>query len=165
MALNKSGNKRGMHGNQPKKERHHAWTGGRTIDSHGYVHIRMPEHPRAGVRGTVKEHVLIVEKARHGKPLPAKVVIHHVNGNRADNRPQNLVVCQDQQYHFDLETRQRAKAACGDPNGLPCRWCGIYEADHSKLVTWRNGISAHPECERVRSAPYKRAYKLKERSA
>lgn len=161
--LNKRGDRRGMHQNHAKGSAHPAWGGGRTIDSYGYAHIHMPEHPRAGARGTVREHILVVENARGGKPLPKRAVIHHVNGDRSDNRPQNLVVCQDQAYHLLLEKRQRAKAACGNANALSCRWCGKYESNVSNLVVWRNGKAAHPECERVRSAPYKRAYKLRMR--
>lgn len=164
MELNKSGDRRGMHRNHPRGAAHHAWAGGRTVDSYGYVLIRQPEHPRSGVRGTVKEHILIVEGARRGRPLPSGAPIHHVNGVRHDNRNANLVVCQNQAYHFLLERRTRAFLACGDANALPCRWCSAYESDHNKLVIWRNGKAAHPECERTKSAPYKRAYKAKKRS-
>lgn len=53
-----------------------------------------------------KKHRLIVEKAL-GKQLAASAIIHHLNGNKADNRPCNLVVCPDEAYHNLLHLRQR----------------------------------------------------------
>lgn len=54
----------------------------------------------------VYEHVLVVERAL-GKPLPFGAVVHHVNGNPADNRPENLVLCPSQSYHMELHQRQK----------------------------------------------------------
>jgi hypothetical protein len=60
-------------------------------------------------------HILVAELAL-GKPLPKGVEVHHVDGDKANNAPTNLVICQDQQYHMLLHVRQRVKAAGGDPN-------------------------------------------------
>jgi len=67
----------------------HWWTGGRHKDSNGYVTIRMPDHRLANATGTVKEHHLVWEK-HHGKQVPKGWVVHHLNGVRDDNRPENL---------------------------------------------------------------------------
>lgn len=101
------------------------WRGGRHVDRRGYVWILAPGHAKAGRRGYVFEHTLVAEQALGGH-LPAGAVVHHVNGNPADNRNCNLVVCQDQAYHFLLHRRQRALSACGHADWLRCYGCGKY---------------------------------------
>ncbi len=70
-------------------DKHYAWSGGRKL-SKGYVLIYCPEHRRATKEGYVREHILIWEEA-NGKPLPNEWVVHHLNGIKDDNRPENLV--------------------------------------------------------------------------
>lgn len=65
------------------------WKGGKTCDAKGYVRIYNPNHPRAhGVY--VYEHILNWEKA-NGQLVPKGVCIHHLNGIKDDNRPENLM--------------------------------------------------------------------------
>jgi len=73
--------------------------GSGTIHKGGYIELMV-----AGEK--VLEHRLIAEKAL-GKKLPLKAIVHHVNGNPADNRNCNLVVCPDQSYHMLLHLRQK----------------------------------------------------------
>jgi hypothetical protein len=51
--------------------------------------VLVRDHPRAGSNGYVFEHVLVMEDTL-GRHLFAGETVHHLNGLRDDNRPENL---------------------------------------------------------------------------
>ena len=55
---------------------------------YGYVRVHMPGHP-AAVQGNVLQHRVVME-AYLGRYLTRSEDVHHINGNRADNRIENL---------------------------------------------------------------------------
>lgn len=57
--------------------------------SGGYVYKYLPSHHRANSRGYVGEHILIWEQTNN-KKLPEGWLVHHMNGIKNDNKPQNL---------------------------------------------------------------------------
>jgi len=65
------------------------WRGGRTRHKAGYIMVWAPGHPRAGKGQYVFEHILVMEQVL-GRHLLAQETVHHRNGVREDNRPENL---------------------------------------------------------------------------
>jgi len=66
------------------------WKGGRVVTKHGYVLAYCKGHPAATKAGVyVHEHRLVMEKMI-GRYLVKGENVHHKNGNRSDNRPENL---------------------------------------------------------------------------
>ena len=112
------------------------WKGGRGKHSSGYITIRVAP------RKYVMEHVLIAEKAL-GKSLPEGALIHHVNEDRADNRPENLVICESWAYHRSLHRRMEALKATGNPESKRCRVCHEWGVD---LKVWGGGGVGHEAC-------------------
>jgi len=51
--------------------------------------VRMPDHPRARTQGYVFEHIPVME-AKLGRMLFADESVHHRNGIRDDNSPEDL---------------------------------------------------------------------------
>lgn len=70
------------------------WGGGRYVTTQGYVHVLRPGHPRANGRGYVPEQVVAAE-TKIGRALADNETVHHFNGVKSDNRPENLIVMED----------------------------------------------------------------------
>lgn len=87
----------------PRGELNVHWRGG-IHKNFGYAFVKCPDHPRADFHGYVREHILVWEKA-HNKALPVGYVVHHLNGIRDDNRPENLIALPSQKHRHVLAAK------------------------------------------------------------
>jgi len=91
-------------------EKNAAWKGGKYTSKEGYVFVRQPLHPLARGNGYVAEHRLVMEEIL-GRILERCEVVHHINGIKSDNRPDNLIVLTHQTHaaeHWDNpDTRKK----------------------------------------------------------
>lgn len=83
------------------------WKGGRSVASNGYVLVKLPGHHLADVRGYVYEHRLVAEQ-KLGRRLLKGEIPHHINGVKADNRPENIQVVES---GFAHRVEHRAKVS------------------------------------------------------
>lgn len=67
----------------PRGDKSTRWRGGRSIRRDGYVTIYTGEKTHRF------EHIVVMEE-KLGRPLLPKETVHHINGIKDDNRPENL---------------------------------------------------------------------------
>lgn len=117
---------------------------GRSVTGHGYVLIRVGKrHHLADVRGYAYEHRLVMEE-KLGRRLAAGELVHHLDGNQANNDPRNLAVetrashlkhhdpRQFRRYSRSITCRKGHVKEYRRPNGyLECRVC-MREADRKR---------------------------------
>lgn len=79
----------------------------------GYYYIYKPDHPNAisPRRLYVAEHRLVMEQ-KLGRFLRNNEIVHHINGNKLDNRPENLEVMTASE-HCRLHANERWRSKDG----------------------------------------------------
>lgn len=104
----------------------------RTPEGNGYFKVRADG-------SQIREHVAVAERAL-GKRLPLGALVHHVDEDKSNNAPSNLVICPDDAYHLLLHRRMRALDACGHADWIKCWVCKRYSPPE-QIVT--NGKNTH----------------------
>ena len=120
---------------------HPHWKGGRSLASNGYILVKVPNHPMADVRGYAYEHRLVASR-KAGRPLLRAEIVRHINGNKVDNRPENLRIVR-------RTSGALRECACGcgrkiterDGTGRPRR----FVSGHNKSIPSKIGPSGEAE--------------------
>lgn len=134
------------------------------VGNHGY-HMRQVDGKK------ILTHVAVAEAAL-GKPLPKGAVVHHIDGDKLNNTPDNLLICPSHAYHQLIHRRQRTLDACGHADWDRCRYCKQYDAPENLKTIPRAGrtsgvVAYHLACAREKDRyrwPAKAA-RAKERKA
>lgn len=176
-----------MYGQFEKGNRPANYKGGVRVVA-GYRYILNRDHPNAAKNGYVAEHRLIMEE-HIGRLLLSSEIIHHKNGNKLDNRIENLEVLSSQsdhaRLHIGVYNATRTKRI------LTCQICGkqwpVKQSHYNaKYCSTECKVKGHPQhgsvaphgtlsrysnqgcrCQACKNAcsEYRRAYRLKRKGA
>lgn len=126
------------------RERNNNWRGGRHIGSNGYFKRLAPEHPSADSKGYVYEHRLVAEDLL-GRRLQSGEIVHHKNGIKTDNRPENVEVLPSFAHHRVRHRRRDGRRLPGEDNPIVqcfCR-CGMTFMKFDSSGRPRRFVSGH----------------------
>ena len=146
--LRELGLSRGVGMNTPPRcgGKNNMWNGGRSVTRHGYVLVRVGmNHHLADVRGYAYEHRVVAEK-KVGRRLVSGEQIHHMNGDRGDNRPENLEVVGSIAEHRVLHRKRTSiRRLPGEDNPeISCMCgCGAVFPKYDSTGRPRKVVSGH----------------------
>lgn len=117
---------------------------GETINSHGYIIEWNPGHHRCqGKTGYVLKHILVLERVL-GRKLENAEASHHIDGNKLNNDPENLMVFATGAMHIAFHRRQKALESCGNYEWRQCVYCHQWD-DPTNMAKSGRGVF-HREC-------------------
>ena len=93
------------------------WKIQKIVSKGDYNYAVVPEHPNRTKNNYVLEHRIVIEN-HLGRLLNSNEVVHHKNGNKKDNRIENLVILSDEE-HAKLHGKEIGHRMVK----LKCPWC------------------------------------------
>ena len=125
----------------------------------GYRLVYEPNHPKAmkskNWLGYVYEHIIIAEEGLN-RSISKTEIVHHLNGDRSDNYPDNLIVIEESQHrkiHAWIERGALYKTE--EPNNKHCKVCSkpisrrsskTYCSIKCSIINTQS-MHPHPTCE------------------
>lgn len=85
-------------GESQKGENNPAYNGGK-YKSNGYYVLFMPNHPNKQAKNIIFEHRFIME-CKIGRYLSEEEVVHHIDFDKLNNEPNNLMLFDSQKDHL-----------------------------------------------------------------
>lgn len=104
------------------------WNILKTVKKGHYLYAVVPDHPKAIRFGYVLLHRVIVENSI-GRLLLDSEVVHHINGDKKDNRIENLTVL-DAGDHVRLHSLEFGRRMIE----YRCPWCGTMFVKRASLL-------------------------------
>ena len=92
----------------------------------GYRYIYIPMHPNCECKGYVREHVLVMEQIL-GRYLLIGECVHHIDGNKLNNIPENLELFNSLSSHIKHHENLKALESCGNSSYRKCKYCQQYD--------------------------------------
>lgn len=123
------------------------WDGGRTVTSHGYVMVKAPNHPDSHSNGYIYEHRIVAEN-KIGRRLESDEHVHHKNGDKQDNRPENLEVRHESEHlAYELRGEDSQQRLPGEENPeIECACgCGETLKKYDKQGRPRKRLNGHTD--------------------
>ena len=87
----------------------------RRLRKFGYAFVYLPDHPMSDKKGWIPEHRLVMSQILN-RNLSTGEFVHHINGKRDDNRPENLVLLSRSEHnviHKSKEVSERERDESG----------------------------------------------------
>lgn len=88
-------------------ENNNRWSGGKYLNTDGYIMTMSKDHPGANKDGYVREHRLVME-GKLGRYLASWEILHHKDENKINNNPENLKLMTNSEH-----TSFHNKLRCG----------------------------------------------------
>jgi uncharacterized C2H2 Zn-finger protein len=118
------------------------WNIKKIISKGDYYYCVAEGHPKANKHGYVLHHRVVVENHLN-RLLSDREVVHHINGDKRDNRIENLQVL-DSKTHLQLHGAKKGRLYVD----LKCPQCGrLFTKPHNSTHVVKGGL--YTTCSRV----------------